>query len=284
MSSRRGRTLDDLRLEPNERAALEELRSRLRGAFGDRLGKLVLFGSKARGEAGGRSDIDVVAVVRGFDRSAEGDAVSSLRAQIDLQYGVFLEVLAYSESEYTERLGQQWPLFTDVESEGVALHGSVSGRKEPTTPANRRLQAGVLMERARRGLRSAESMFSLPDLQTAASSQACVAVLRAAEAVLAAKGLGGGRAGSIARGGFRSKGRGAGSALVAAFEEEVVKAGEVRPRFAKLLSDARQRRIACAYDVTHEETKEAAGSMLGNARAFIAAAEKRLKIETGKLR
>jgi uncharacterized protein (UPF0332 family) len=127
----------------------------------------------------------------------------------------------------------------------------------------------VLMERARRSLRSAESMFPLPDLQTAASSQACVAVLRSAEAVLAAKGQP-----------YYSR---AGSGLVAAFEDEVVKTGEVRPRFAKLLSDARQRHIACSYDVTHEETKEAAGSMLGNARAFVAAVEKRLKEEIRKL-
>ena len=39
------RTLDDLRLKPNERAALEELGRRLGERFGGRLVKLVVFGS-----------------------------------------------------------------------------------------------------------------------------------------------------------------------------------------------------------------------------------------------
>lgn len=246
------RTLDDLGLKPNERAALEELGRRLCERFGDRLVKLVVFGTRA------------IAVIRDFDRAAERDTIGSLRTDIDIKHGVFLQLLTYSRKDYDDSLGQQWPLFVDAESEGVALHGSVSGRREPTTPANRRLQARMLMERAKQSLRSAESMFSLPDLQAATSCEACLAVLRAAESLLAAKGR---RPTPTLE-------------IVPAFGEEFVKTGDLDARFGRMLDEARRRRTACTYDITHEETKEAAGSALGSARAFLAAAEKRLKAET----
>ncbi len=261
------RTLDDLGLKPNERAALEKLASRLRERFGDGLVKLVVYGPKVRGDAAEESDIDVMAVIRGFNGADEPDTIGSLRNDIDLEHGVFLQLLAYSEDDYNQRLGHQWPLFTDVESEGVALHGGVSGRSSPTTTANRHLQAGVLMERAKRNLRAAESMFPLPDLQAAASSEACVGVLRAAQALVTARGSNARHFGEIA----------------AAFKEQFVKSGDFDARFGKMVSEARRRHIACTQDVTHEETNEGAGAALGNARAFLAAAEKRLKIEMRRL-
>ncbi len=49
------KTLADLPLKENERAALAELRERLQERFGDRLAKLALFGSKARGARPGGS-------------------------------------------------------------------------------------------------------------------------------------------------------------------------------------------------------------------------------------
>ena len=203
----------------------------------------------------------------GEERPEETGEVASVRSDIDLAYGVFLQLLVYSASDYVQGLDHQWPLFVDIESEGVALHGTVSGRREPTTPANRRLQARMLMERARRSLRAAESMFSLPDLQTSASAEACVAVLRGAQALLTAKGADASRFGEI----------------VPAFEEEFVKAGLVDGRVARTVNEARRKRIACAYDVTHEETSQSAGAMLGSARSFVTAAEKRLKDEIRKL-
>ena len=261
------RTLDDLGLKPNERAALEDLTSRLLERFGDRLVKLVVFGPKVRGDAADEPDIDVTAVIGDLDSARERSAVSSLRNDIDLEHGVFLQLLAYSEDDYNQHVGQQWPLFTDVEGEGVALHGGVSGRSSPTTPANRRLQAGVLMERAKRNLRAAESVFHLPNLQAAASSEACVGVLRAAQALVTARG-------SIAR--YFGE-------IVAAFKEQFVMSGDFDARFGKMVSEARRRHIACTHDVTHEETSDGAGAALGNARAFLAAAEKRLKIEMRRL-
>jgi predicted nucleotidyltransferase len=116
------RTLDDVPLRPNERAALEELRERLRGRFRERLVKLVLFGSKARGEGGDESDLDLLIVIRGYDRTGDDDdAVHSAAYDIDLRRGVFTQTIEYSEAEYRQRLDRETPLVTNIEREGVPL-------------------------------------------------------------------------------------------------------------------------------------------------------------------
>ena len=51
-------------LTPNERAALAALVDRLRQRYGDDLLRVVLYGSKARGDFDDESDLDVLIVVR----------------------------------------------------------------------------------------------------------------------------------------------------------------------------------------------------------------------------
>ena len=116
------KTLADLPLKENERAALEELRDRLQERFGDRLAKLALFGSKARGEADDESDLDVLIVVRGYGRpSHDSTAVHSMAFDIDMRRGVFMQTVDYSEMEYQHRLDVETPLVTNIEREGVPL-------------------------------------------------------------------------------------------------------------------------------------------------------------------
>lgn len=57
-----------------EKEAVEELKEALQKMLGDRLVGLYLFGSKARGDYGASSDIDIAVIVRGLTRSLK-DAV-----------------------------------------------------------------------------------------------------------------------------------------------------------------------------------------------------------------
>ncbi len=115
------RSLDNLGLAPNECAALAELRDRLRKRFGERLVKLVLFGSKARGDGDEESDIDVLVVIRDFDDLKEDYEVSHILSRIDLRHSVFMQTVEYSEDNYEECRRRELPLVTNVEREGVPL-------------------------------------------------------------------------------------------------------------------------------------------------------------------
>jgi predicted nucleotidyltransferase len=52
-------------MNPKIKPILDELREALAAHYGERLAKLVLFGSQARGDAEADSDIDVLVVLRG---------------------------------------------------------------------------------------------------------------------------------------------------------------------------------------------------------------------------
>ncbi len=83
--------------DPVVRTALGELDRRLRARFGDRYVRLILFGSRARGDNAPDSDADVAVVLRG--RIADRWSVE--RQIIGETYPILLETGLYIES---------WPL------------------------------------------------------------------------------------------------------------------------------------------------------------------------------
>ena len=114
------KTLEDLNLKTNERAALVELREWLHERFGERLVKLVLFGSKARGDAHEESDVDVLIVLREYDPDTEWDEIGDAKWEIgSMRHSVLLNTIRYSDSEYERCRRREYPLITDIEREGV---------------------------------------------------------------------------------------------------------------------------------------------------------------------
>lgn len=59
------------RLKPEDRRAVEEFRDGVRELLGERLADLRLFGSKARGDDGPESDIDILVLVHDLDESTD---------------------------------------------------------------------------------------------------------------------------------------------------------------------------------------------------------------------
>ena len=119
------RTLEEMKLKPNERAALTELRDALKELFGERLVKFVLFGSKVRGESDEESDVDVLLVIRDFDRERNWDEwneLEDLASEIGcMRHGVAFNTIEYSQSEYEYERRREIPLITNIEREGIPL-------------------------------------------------------------------------------------------------------------------------------------------------------------------
>ena len=108
-------------LEPDERLWLEGYLDRLKQALGAFLKRLVVYGSKARGDAGPASDVDVLVVV--------GDAPYAVLTAERLIYvgdpgTVDHEVVVRTEADWLRDLDRELPFPRNVEAEGVQIHSA----------------------------------------------------------------------------------------------------------------------------------------------------------------
>ena len=98
---------------------LGELRSRLQALYGPRLERLILFGSRARGDGDGESDIDVLVVLKGsVDRRSERERTIDIVASLSLEYDiliipVFTDAETYAESKFS--------LYRNIRREGIGF-------------------------------------------------------------------------------------------------------------------------------------------------------------------
>jgi predicted nucleotidyltransferase len=91
------------------RAALDEL-------YGDRIERVVLFGSRARGDANKGSDYDIAVFLKDLtDRWREFHRLADLRTGILAGTGAFIEARPFRAGGYRERT----PLMDEIRREGV---------------------------------------------------------------------------------------------------------------------------------------------------------------------
>jgi len=106
-------------MDTRVRAALDDLRAALHAHYGARLASLVLFGSRARGDADADADIDVLVVLHGPVRAyQEINETSHVTAAISLAHDVVLQRMFVSAEDYRTGDG---PLMRNVRREGVAV-------------------------------------------------------------------------------------------------------------------------------------------------------------------
>jgi len=97
---------------------LRELKAGLTALYGERLARVVLFGSQARGDATEDSDVDVLVVLRGpFSLPDEMERTSYLTAELSLKYDTLISRLVIPEA----RLSENSPLLINIRREGVPL-------------------------------------------------------------------------------------------------------------------------------------------------------------------
>ncbi|QWR77139.1 nucleotidyltransferase family protein [Candidatus Magnetomonas plexicatena] len=97
---------------------LLQFKAELVAMYGQRLARVVLFGSRARGDAREDSDYDIAVFLKSLsDRWAELDRLALLRVAFIDDTGAFFDVLPYSDTAYQERS----PLMHEIRGEGVEL-------------------------------------------------------------------------------------------------------------------------------------------------------------------
>ena len=93
-------------------------RATLTEIYGPRLDQVVLFGSRARGDARADSDYDVAVFLTALpDRWAELDRLADLRVRFLDETGVFFEAKPYPAAAYRDRS----PLMHEIRRDGLPL-------------------------------------------------------------------------------------------------------------------------------------------------------------------
>lgn len=96
-----------------------ELRERLEELYGERLERVLLFGSQARGDATPESDIDVLVVLRGEVRPGEEiERTSEAVGEISLQHGVSLSRVFVPSKRFRS---DRTPFLSRIRDEGVPV-------------------------------------------------------------------------------------------------------------------------------------------------------------------
>jgi uncharacterized protein len=97
---------------------LIRFRAALDALYGDRIERVVLFGSRARGDATSDSDYDVAVFLNNLeDRWQEADRISDIETDILYDLGAFIHAMPYRSESYLERT----PLMHELRREGVDL-------------------------------------------------------------------------------------------------------------------------------------------------------------------
>jgi len=97
---------------------LKRYRAALDAMYGDQIDRVVLFGSRARGDARADSDYDVAVFLKSLpDRWREFNRLANLRVDFLDDTGAFFDTKPFLSNAYQERT----PLMHEIRRDGVEL-------------------------------------------------------------------------------------------------------------------------------------------------------------------
>lgn len=101
---------------PADDPVLQRFSAALRALYGERIDRVVFFGSRARGDWHEDSDYDVAVFLKSLpDRWRELDRLADLRTDFLAETGAFFDAKPYATSAYEERT----PLMREIRGDGV---------------------------------------------------------------------------------------------------------------------------------------------------------------------
>ena len=110
-------------LTPNERAGLAAFINHLHQDYGANLLRVILFGSKARGDFDDQSDLDVLVVVRmsGEDYWQHWHRIVDMAWEVELAYGLVISSIIKNAPDYTKMCEHRSLLARTIERDGIVL-------------------------------------------------------------------------------------------------------------------------------------------------------------------
>jgi predicted nucleotidyltransferase len=107
-------------LTEKERQAVGVFVHRLYERFPGEILQTTLFGSKARGDSGPWSDIDILTVVREESWPLRGE-ISTLAARVSLEYDVLIGPRVIGQERWERMARDGFSLYRNISAEGIPL-------------------------------------------------------------------------------------------------------------------------------------------------------------------
>lgn len=103
---------------------LHELENELKNIFGEKLKKIIMYGSYARGRNDEGSDLDIMVLVDMDEGEIKRkrDKVLDLTVDLTTRFGIVLSIIENNYDYFYDWI-EVLPFFTNVEREGVNLYG-----------------------------------------------------------------------------------------------------------------------------------------------------------------
>ena len=108
-----------MNLLPEEQSWLESFIRTIQQRFPDKIKRVIVYGSKARGDAGPDSDLDVLVVLK--DDTVSRAGVRLIGYELALQTDVVPSILVYTIQELEQRREHRSVFIEAVEREGVVV-------------------------------------------------------------------------------------------------------------------------------------------------------------------
>ena len=109
-----------MQLTASEQQWLDGYRQALRDQFADAVEQVLIYGSKARGDAGPDSDVDVLLIVRD-EADAMKRRMRGLGHLLAAATDVVPSIMAYTRGEWDQRKRSRSPFRRNVERDGVRV-------------------------------------------------------------------------------------------------------------------------------------------------------------------
>ena len=96
----------------------------LKKIFKDKLDKIIIYGSYARGNEDNESDIDVMVLTKEPDELTKqyDDEINKLSFELDMKYDIVISIIIKNSAHFYNWI-DHLPFYTNVLKEGVVLYG-----------------------------------------------------------------------------------------------------------------------------------------------------------------
>ncbi|MCD6569744.1 MAG: nucleotidyltransferase domain-containing protein [Deltaproteobacteria bacterium] len=109
-----------MKLTTKEKEIIEKFKRRIEDRFPDEILKILVFGSKARGDATEKSDIDII-VVTSSDDWRKGDEIREIGYGLDEEINYKLSIQVIPESHISYLKHNNFQFIKNIEAEGITI-------------------------------------------------------------------------------------------------------------------------------------------------------------------